>query len=499
MEKSILEVKGLSKYYGGQLVLNHISFSIKSGEVHAVIGENGTGKTTLMKILAGVERKDCGEIFFESKKIDINSPREAQALGIYMIFHDINLVSSLSVVENIYMRNWILFPFKYFPIINWHKQISETKKIFKMLNVDINPSAKVSTLGLAQQKMVEIAKALCRKARVLILDETTSSLNDQDSENLFKVIKRIQEIGTSVIFISHEISEVMKFADTVTILKNGQVVQTNQVKDMDLKLAVGKMAGKEFIKRYPKIKLPIGKEVMRLSGAADNKILRDISFSLRKGEILGLTGLMGSGRTAVAKAIFGLNPLAAGKIFIENEEVSIKSPIDAINKKIGFIPEDKSQGLLYNLNISQNISLSNLRSVVDHNFIDVPLEKKLAMDYVRRLGIKNNAGISQRVKYLSDGNQQKVMIAKWLLSRSKIFIFDEPTKGLDIVSKVEVYNLMNEIILNQAAILLISSDIAELIGMCDRILILHKGVISKELKGKEISETNIMYFASGGE
>lgn len=498
MLENLLEIKGLTKSYDGHSILEDINISLKQGEVHAIIGENGAGKTALMKILAGVVRKDSGEILLNSQRVEINSPYDAHGLGIYMVFDEINLVPSLSVVENIYLRNWIYYPFGFFPIINWKKQKDEVKRVFELLKLDINPHEKVENLGMGQKKMVEIAKAILRKVKILILDETFSCLKDQDIESLFEIIKRSREMGVSIFFITQDMNDVIQFADTITILNKGRVVQTSKAREIDLKLALGKITGKAIVNRYPKIKVIPGEEMLKVNNLSDKLLLRELSFSLRKGEILGLTGLIGSGRTAVAKTLFGLNPITLGKIYIQNEEVNIRNPIDAIKYKIAFIPEDKKLGLVYTLNVSQNISLTNLNSVVSHNLIDLYSEKKLTKDYVNKLGIKAPHGIFHKVRYLSSGNQQKVMIAKWLLSHSKIYIFDEPTKGLDVTSKVEFYNLINELVLKQASILFISSDVPELIGMCDRVLVLHKGKINKELKGKDINENNIIYYASGG-
>jgi ribose transport system ATP-binding protein len=489
----LLEIRGVSKSFFDNQVLKDICITLKHSEIHAVVGENGAGKSTLMKILAGVEKADSGEFILESNRVEIKTPSQAQSLGISTIFQDIQLIPSLSVVENIFVGRWPLHSLPLIPVINWKKAIAEAQRIFKYLNFEIDLFMKTGDLSFGQQKMVEIAKALCWKAKLLILDEVSAALNEIETDNLFNVLRRSKAMGVGIFFISHQINEVLKIADTVTVLHNGQLIETNAVTKINSQQIIQEMTGEDFVNRYPKMKRKIGPEVLRVSQLRDYRVLEDISFSIREGEIAGLTGLVGSGRTAVAKAIFGVNPLMAGKIYINNQEVMIKSPIDAIRHKIGFISEDRSEGLIFNMDMPSNITLAHLKGVIHHWILDLPLEKRITQDYVKRMGIKTT-DITQKVGYLSGGNKQKVFIAKWLLSRAKIFIFDEPTKGLDVSSKVEVYNLINELILGGAAILLISSDLDELLGMSDRVLVMCRGKIVKELAGKDIREENIMYY-----
>lgn len=498
MEKLLLEMRSISKSYNGYEVLRDINISLKHGEIHAILGENGAGKSVLMRILAGVEGCDSGEILIDGQPVSMDNPRKAQELGISIIFQDSQLVSSLNVIDNIFLGRWPIRTFKLLPIINWGRTFKDFERLLEDLEFEIDPHAKVSSLGAGQRKMVEVAKALCWQSRVLIIDEATAVLTDHETEKLFKILEKIKHMGVSIFFISHKINEVVKIADRVTVLRDGSLIDTSEAKDADMTSIVYKMAGREFVNRYPKINKEIGKEVLRVEHLGDNGILEDISFSMRQREILGLTGLVGSGRTAVARAIVGLNRLNKGKIFINGREQCIAGPADAIRNKIGFISENRNESLIYNFGIQENISISDMSSVATNYNIDLALEKRLTDHYIKQLGIKaRDAG--QRVKQLSGGNQQKVMIARSLLTCSRIFIFDEPTKGLDIPSKVETYNLMNEFILREGAILFISSDLEELIGMCDRILILNKGRIVGELSGKEMKETSIVFYASVGE
>lgn len=496
MEELTLKVEDISKAYGTHLALSDINISIKPGEVHAVIGENGAGKSTLMKIIAGLERKSSGQLFMCGQQVNIETPTQAQMLGINIILQDIKLVPSLSVQENIFMGRWIKRG-KLLPIIDVKKQAEKAKELLKQLKFDIKLNEQVSKLGLGQQKMVEIVRALCWDSKLLILDEVTACLTDYETENVFNMINRCKDMGISVFFISHKIDEVFKIADKITILRDGKLAYTYDKENFNVRTAVMNMSGEDFVNRYPKIKQKIGKEVLRLCNIWDGVFLKDFNLSIKEGEILGLTGMVGSGRSSVAKAIFGINPITSGKILINNKEVAIKSPTDAINQKIGYIAENRFDGLVHNFRMPENMTLSTLKSVSNNSIIDKHLEKNIALDYAKRFVI-NNGNISQKVENMSGGNQQKVMIAKWLLSSSKVFIMDEPTKGLDIASKVELYNLMNKVVLKGASILLISSDLNEIIGMSDRTLVIYKGEVAKELVGKDITESNIMYYASGG-
>lgn len=492
MSNTLVEMKNIFIEKNNKVILDNVSISLKKNEIHSVIGENGSGKSCLMKVLAGNERTFNGEIFLDSIKIKNSNVSEIQKMGIFMIYHDINLIPSLNAVENIFINNWIYYKGK-MPIISWKKQKQAVKKMFEILNVDINLEIPVSSLGNAEQRMVEIVKAIYKKAKVLILDETTSALSDKETKDLFKVLKNAKNLGTSIFFISHKVKEIEDISDKVTILKSGKIVNTKYINEISVDQAFDDMIDKK-IKRYPKINFNLGKCILEIEDLTDKIFLDKVSFSLKKGEILGVTGQMGSGRTVLANALTGMSKIVGGNIYINSEKITIKSPRDAIVHKIAYIPEDYSNGLIYSMDIPKNISLSNLKSVVTKNVIDLDLEKKLAKEYVQRLGLKSKF-VNKIVKYLSNGDKQKVMIAKCMLSRSKIFVLDEPTKGLDAASKVEVYNIMNKIIMNGGAIILISSDFSELIGMCNRLLIMRKGKIVEELNDNDITEKNIVSFS----
>lgn len=493
MEKYLLEVQNLSKSFYQQEVLKNININLKPGEIHAIIGENGSGKSTLMKILSGVFKKDGGDIYIEGKKVNIDSPGQATKLGISMIFQESMLVPSMSVIENIFLGRYEVRKPKWLSVINWKPAVKEAIKIFKNLNYNINIYDEVSTLAAAEKKMVEVAKALCSKSKIIILDEVTIGLNELERESLFKEIKRIKKMGVGIFFISQNINDVLSIADTITILKEGKEVITCATKDMDKSSIVSKIAENNSLQGYPKIKNKIGEEILRVDNISNDNILKDIKFTLHKGEILGLTGFAGSGRSSIARCIFGMDQTMSGKLYINNKEVNIKSPKDAVKLRIGYVKDDNDDDIIYSMTMAENITLSHLKGVTVNQVIDIPLEKKIVDYYINRLGIKGKEA-SDPVRYLSGGNKQKVALAKWLFSNSKIIIFDDPTNKLDVSSKVEIYNLMSELVLKGISILFISSNFNELIGMCDRILVMNKGRITKELKGSDMTRMNIIEF-----
>ncbi len=494
MKKYLLEVQNLSKSFYEKEVLKNININLKPGEVHAIIGENGSGKSTLMKILSGVFKKDRGDIYIDSKKVDIDSPKQATKLGISAIFQESMLVSSMNVVENVFLGRYELRKPKWLSVINWKALEKETKNIFEKLDYNINIYDEVSTLSVAEKKMIEIAKALCSKAKIVIFDEVTIGLNELEIESLFKEIKRIKKMGVGIFFISQNINDVLNIADTITILKGGREVLKCDTKDINKNSIISKIAENNSVHGYPKFKNKIGEEVLSLHNISNKTILKDVRFSLHKGEILGLTGFAASGRSSVARCIFGMDQTTTGKIYVNNKQVNIKSPMDAIKLRIGYVQDDIDGDIVYSMSMAENITLSHLKGVTVNEVIDTPLEKKIVRYYIHRLGIKG-IELSDPVKYLSGGNKQKVALAKWLFSNSKIIIFDEPTNKLDISSKVEIYNLMSQLVLKGISILFISSNFDELIGMCDRILVMNEGKISKELKGAEMTRMNIIQFS----
>ncbi len=492
--ESILEMYDIRKEFPGVLALDDVQLSLKKGEVHVLLGENGAGKSTLMKILSGAYVKDSGEIYIDGNFTEIQSPAHAQELGIGIIYQEFNLNPYLSVAENIFLgREPVYFP----GVIHWEKLYNEAQAILDSLNVKINARHKVESLGVAMQQMVEVAKALSLKARILIMDEPTASLSNNEIESLFKTILHLKKQGVAIVYISHRLGEIFEIGDRVTVLRDGKYIATKPVNEITREDMIRMMVNRDLDDQIPKVKADIGETILKVENLNVNERLKEISFELYRGEILGIAGLMGSGRTRLAKTLFGAETISSGKIWIEGREVSLKSPRDAINAGIGLVTEDrKSEGLVLDLSVKQNISLPNIKKFIKAGVLNFNKENAVADEYITRLKIKTPSR-NQSVVYLSGGNQQKVVLSKWLCSDTKIFIFDEPTRGIDVGAKTEIYQLMNRLTANGAAIIMISSEMPEILGMSDRILVMRDGQISGELSDLEATQEKIMNYALG--
>lgn len=492
-ENYSLQMKGITKEFPGVLALNKVDFDLKEGEVHALIGENGAGKSTLIKILSGAHQMDQGEIFINNKKVAIQNPRHAQELGISVIYQEFNLVPYLSVYENVFlgrehMRN------KYF-IDNKENKL-KTEELLEELEIKIELERLVAELSVAQQQMVEVAKALSMNANIIVMDEPTSALGNREIEQLFKTIKKMKNRGISIIYISHRLEELWEIADRVTVLRDGHYVATSALKAMTKDELIRLMVGRDLTEQFPKREVARGEEILRVEGLSKRGVLDDISFNLRRGEVVGFAGLVGSGRTELMRCIFGADRFEQGKIYIEQNEVEIKSPQDAIGHGIGFITEDrKRQGLMLIRPVKENITITDLDQFIKHLFIDHRQEEKTAADLVEKLKIKT-PGMEQEVRYLSGGNQQKIVIAKWLLKNAKILIFDEPTRGIDVGAKKEVYNLINLLVKNGVGVIMVSSELPEIIGMSDRVYVMSHGKITGELTAQEATQEEILKYAT---
>lgn len=492
-ENYSLQMKGITKEFPGVLALNNVDFNLKEGEVHALIGENGAGKSTLIKILSGAHQMDRGEIFINNKKVAIQNPRHAQELGISVIYQELNLVPYLSVYENIFlgrehMRN------KYF--IDHKENKLKAKALLEALEIKIDLEQTVAELSVAQQQMIEVAKALSMNANIIVMDEPTSALGNREIEQLFKTIKKLKSRGISIIYISHRLEELWEIADRVTVLRDGQYVATSDLKAMTKDELIKLMVGRDLTEQFPKREVALGEEVLRVEGLSRRGVLDDISFNLRRGEVVGFAGLVGSGRTELMRCIFGADRFEQGTIYIEQNAVEIKSPQDAIKHGIGFITEDrKRQGLMLIRPVKENITITDLDQFIKHLFIDHGQEEKTAEDLVEKLKIKT-PGMEQEVRNLSGGNQQKIVIAKWLLKNAKILIFDEPTRGIDVGAKKEVYNLINLLVKNGAAVIMVSSELPEIIGMSDRVYVMSHGRITGELTAQEATQEKILAYAT---
>ncbi len=493
-ESCVLRMESISKSFPGVLALDKVQFELLKGEVHVLLGENGAGKSTLMKILSGAYVKDEGEITIDDNLIEIESPAHAQKLGIGIIYQEFNLNPYLSVAENIFLgREPTILP----GIIDWKKIYRDAQDILDSLCVEIDAKQIVETLGVAMQQMVEVAKALSLNARILIMDEPTASLSNKEIEALFKTIKKLQDDGVAIIYISHRLEEIFRIGNRVTVLRDGKYVDTKPVSELTKDEMVKMMVNRDLDDHIPKIKAEIGDVVMEVENVSVKDRLQDISFKLRKGEILGIAGLMGAGRTRLAKTLFGAEKISKGKILVDGVEIHMNSPRDSINAGIGLVTEDrKNEGLILDLSVKQNVCLPNMNKFINSGLINSRIENQAVDNYIDKLNIKTPTR-NQLAIYLSGGNQQKVVLSKWLCSDAKIFIFDEPTRGIDVGAKTEIYQLMNQLVAKGVAIIMISSEMPEILGMSDRILIMRNGRIAGELSDTDASQEKIMNHALG--
>jgi ribose transport system ATP-binding protein len=487
-----LEMKHISKSFPGVMALDDVTFSVGEGEVHALVGENGAGKSTLMKIINGVYSADQGEIYISGKKVSIKNPLDAQRNGVSIIFQEFNLVDTLSVAENIFIGR--LGGKK--KMIDWKSIYKEAEKLLKSLNYDLDPRAAVETLSVAQMQMTEIAKAMSFDAKIIIMDEPSAVLTDNELKKLFDIVEDLKKRGITVIYISHRLEEIFQICDKVTVLRDGKIIDTGNVEDLNKEQIIEMMVGRKLDQEFPKREKKIGDVILRAKGLRRGDRVQDVSFELRRGEILGFAGLVGAGRTETMRLLFGADQMTAGSIELNGKQVHIKSPMEAKGEGIALLPEDrKKQGLLLELPITENISLVKLKKVMSKgNLINKKKEKDVAKGYFDSLKIKAPS-VTQRVYFLSGGNQQKVVIAKWLFSDADIFILDEPTRGIDVGAKYEIYMLMNELVAQGKSIILISSEMNEIIAMSDRIMVMHDGKICAELNGEEITPENVLKHA----
>jgi ribose transport system ATP-binding protein len=475
------------------LALDQVHFDLKSGEVHALIGENGAGKSTLMKILCGVYKMKSGSVEYKGQKIEIDSVQRAQDLGISIIYQELNLVPYLSVAENIFIGRQ---PIKNIGI-DWNKMYAETQRIIDDLHVAISPRAIVKTLSVAQQQMVEVAKATSRNVEVLIMDEPTSALTRKEIDELFRLIDRLQKKGVGIIYISHRLEELNEVGDRATVLRDGKYVDTLSFeKGVDLDHLIRLMVGRDIKEKFPKEIVEIGEEALRVENISTRALLKNCSFSVRKGEILGVAGLLGAGRTELMRAITGVDRRQSGDIYIRGKKIQINKVQDAVDHRIGFLTEDrKGQGLIPAFSVTYNITLTCFEKFLKLGKLNLKKESQLSQQMVNVLQIKTPS-LSQKVRLLSGGNQQKVVLAKWLLKECDIIIFDEPTRGIDVGAKFEIYKLIIDLARNGVAIIMVSSELPEILGMSDRIMVMSRGQIAGELTREEADQVKILQYAT---
>lgn len=494
----LLQLKSISKSFSGIHALENVSFSIEAGEIHAICGENGAGKSTLIKILSGVypHNSFSGEIIFDDEKISFNNIHDAEKNGIVVIHQELSLLKNLSVAENIFLGRE---PNR-FGIIDNFKLYAETKKLLLEVGLPISPETKVSEIGIGEQQLVEVAKAIHKKARLLILDEPTTALSQNETERLMNILRALNKSGVTIIYISHKLNEVMKLANRITVLRDGRFISTKDKNDITESGLIKLMVGREIKDFYPRIEQKKGEEILSVKNLsvfddsnAYRKKVDDVSFEIFRGEILGISGLMGSGRTELLMSIFGAwKGKTSGKIFLKGKYISISSPSIAIKNGLALVTEDRKRfGLILNSSIGKNLSLSVLKQISSNGILNLNNELKQNSESVNSLGIKTKS-TDEEVNILSGGNQQKVVIGKWLQTNPQILFLDEPTRGVDVGAKTEIYSIINELVKRGMAVVIVSSDLPEVLGISHRILVMSEGKITAELNGKNASQEEVM-------
>lgn len=493
-ENYLVEMKNISKRFQGVEALKGVSFQLKRGEIHALVGENGAGKSTLMKILIGMHKPDEGEIILNGKKIVLNSMRDGLHNGISMIFQEFNSVAHMTVADNIYMGRE---PYNKYGCIDYKKMFQDTKAVLDKMGVDINPKDKVVSLTVAKIQLIEIAKALSYNSDIIIMDEPTSALCDTEIENLFRIVKDLACEGKAIIFISHKIDEIYKICDRITVLRDGVFIGSGLTKNIDVNQLIMMMVNRKIDDMYPKEFAEIGESVFEVKGLSRKGEFSDISFNLKKGEILGIAGLMGAGRTELAESIFGMRKLDKGEIFVNGKKIRIKQPVDAIRNGIMMVPEDrKKTGLVLKLSVKENVLLTDLKKCMKLFYLSKSLEKKYVGQYTQILEIKMRDE-KQVTQALSGGNQQKVVVSRALFPEPDIIILDEPTRGIDVKTKADIHALMSKLAKEGKAVIMISSELPEILGISDRIIVLHEGKLTGELLRSEASQEKVLRYAMG--
>ena len=494
---AILEVRNVQKSFGENKVLTDVTFSVRKGEVHALIGENGAGKSTLLKILSGAHDMDGGKVILDGRELRIRNAHDARAAGISIIYQELALVPQLDAVENLFLGD--LWKDKY-GLVDWKGMRARAKEIFASIDLKINTAAPVSTLSISDRQMVEISRALVNNASVIAMDEPTSSLSEKEVDNLFALIGRLKSKGIAVIYVSHRMEELFRIADTVTVLRDGIVSGQFEADKTDKDELVSAMVGRTIENYYPKHAYHPGEVVLKVEDLNWDGFLHDVAFEVHAGEILGVAGLVGAGRSETMHCVFGALPGASKKVFLHGKEVAIHSPESAISHKIGLLPEDrKTQGLLLKQDIRENISFSNLKAVRNKvGLLSLRKETAIAKAYLQKISIKAS-GIGVKVQTLSGGNQQKVVVAKWLNTDADVYIFDEPTRGVDVGAKVEIYQLMSSLAESGKAVIMVSSELPEILGISDRVMVMREGRVTGFLSRDDMTEEKIMHYATLGE
>lgn len=492
----VLVMRGITKSYPGVKALKGVNFDLLPGEVHALVGENGAGKSTLMKVLAGAEPRDSGELMVNDRSVDSLTPGRAQELGIAIIYQEFNLVPYLSIAENIFLGRE---PKGMLPgFVSYGDMNGQAGDLLRRLNVNLDPRREVASLAVADQQMVEIAKALSQEARIIVMDEPSAALTEHELEALFDLIRSLRAEGRSIVYISHRLEEVFAIANRITVMRDGEEVSTLPVGQVTRDSLIRDMVGREMTETFPTREANIGEPMLEVKGLSRAGILTDIDLTVRKGEIVGLAGLVGAGRTELARCIFGADRYDTGEILLAGKAIRVRCPKDAIAHGIGLVTEDrKQQGLVLGMAVRENTTLANLQNLTSFGFVQGGRERSVTAKYIKDLAIKTPSA-EQTVRNLSGGNQQKVVLAKWLFTESKLLIFDEPTRGIDVGAKYEIYLLMHELAAKGNGILMISSELPEVLGMSDRVVVMHEGRIGGELPREKATSEAVMHLATGG-
>lgn len=496
-QSPLLRMEGISKAFPGVQALQDVAFDVQRGEIHALVGENGAGKSTLMKVLTGAYQEDAGTIVWRGAPVTVNTPGDAQALGISMIHQELSLLPYMTVGQNVFLGReprW-----RVPGAIDWQTLYAQTADLLARLNLEVDPRAEVRDLSIAQQQMVEVAKALSLDASLIVMDEPTSSLTERETEVLFEMMQELKARGVAIIFISHRLEEVFEIADRVTVLRDGRHIATQPTAALNHNRVVALMVGRELEEMYFYSETAQRGEVLAVTELTDGRELQPVSFTLHGGEILGVAGLIGAGRTALAETLFGIRRPAGGEIRLAGEVVHIRSPQQAIELGLGLVPEDrKLQGLFLNMSVRENIVMSAMQQVTRFGFVRPAQVKQIAGEFVEKLDVRTPS-LRQLVRNLSGGNQQKVIIARWLTLKPRVLILDEPTRGVDVGAKAEIHALMRQLAEDGVGVLMISSELPEVLGVSDRVLVMHEGRLTAEFSRAEATQDKIMHAATGGE
>ena len=492
--ENILKLTQINKSFPGVKALSDVNLTVKKGEVHALVGENGAGKSTLMKIISGAYKKDSGTVWFDGKEIENTTPKQSEMMGISIIYQELNLIERISVAENVFIGR---YPMKH-GMVQWKKMYQDAQKLFDEYELKMDAHSLVRSLTMAQKQMVEIIKAVSINAKIIIMDEPTSSLSGKETESLFRIIRKLKSRGVAVVFITHRLDEIFEICDHMTVLRDGHYVGERDIKDITKDEMITMMIGRELTQQYPERTNHIGEVTLAVKNITDGSSrVKNVSFEVHKGEVLGFYGLVGAGRTETMRMIFGVDTLAGGEIFINGEKHVIRSPRDAIHFGMGFVTENRrDEGLFLRSSVRVNTVMVALRKILKKGFINYRIEADVAKKYVDMLHTATPS-IDQKTMFLSGGNQQKVVLSKWLFSDSDIIIFDEPTRGIDVGARREIYEIINALVADGKTVVMISSDMEEIMGVSDRILVMYEGTIAGEIQKEDFSQDLITKYAVG--